>query len=431
MMASPSRPKIYHGWIIVFISFVTLVIGSSAYTSFSVFYVALLEEFHWFRADTAGAFSLHMIVFCVAAPFIGWAIDRFGPRIVMPLGVTVLAIGLGLNSQVAQIWHLYVTVGIIMTIGSACIMTIPHTAILANWFVKKRTTATGIVFSGLGVGGLLIAPLSQYLISHIGWRASYLIIASAIFLILVPLIAIFQRHRPQDMGLLPDGDLPEVLPLNQDVRHIVENDPPLHNWTPRTALKTYRFWALIGYFLCLSIKRNTLEVHQVAYLVDKGYGKLFAASIVGIVNIISSVGSIGGGVIADRRGKEQAFLWITALEVVGIVLLATLTGPPHTSQLYLSALLFGLGSGASSSIGLAATADIFHGRHFATIYAMTNIGYGLGGAFGPWFGGYVYDRLGSYGWMFIMVMLGSIFSCLAIWIAGPTRREARELRVEG
>ena len=144
-------------------------------SSFSVYYVALLDEFGWSRGSSAGVQSMAMITYTIMAPLVGGLIDRFGPRRVIVPGILILAVGLMLCSRIEILSQFYIFYGVVMGTGIASIGIVSYSAILAHWFEKKRGLASGIAVSGMGLGTFLLVPMSQSFISMWGWRTTFLI----------------------------------------------------------------------------------------------------------------------------------------------------------------------------------------------------------------------------------------------------------------
>jgi len=175
-----------------------------ARNSFSVFYVPILDEFGWTRASTAGIFSVNAIAYGMTGPFAGALVDRFRPKRLFLTGGTILALATALCSRAHTIYHFYILFGLAGAIGTSLIAYPASAPVLARWFVRRRGMAFGILTSGSGISFVMI-PLVQYLINQVGWRTSFLWFGIIIGAILLPLVALFSRHRPQDMDLLPDG----------------------------------------------------------------------------------------------------------------------------------------------------------------------------------------------------------------------------------
>ena len=164
----------YYGWIIVAIAFASMAFWLGIRTSFSVFYVAVLDDFPWGRGESAGVQSIAHIAYTVLSPLVGGLIDRFGPRRVIVPKILILTAGLCLCSTIKNLSQFYLFYGIIVGGGVTFVAIISYTAILAYWFEKKRGLASGIAVSGTGAGTFILVPLSQYLISVWGWRLTFL-----------------------------------------------------------------------------------------------------------------------------------------------------------------------------------------------------------------------------------------------------------------
>ncbi|MFQ5904091.1 MAG: MFS transporter, partial [Candidatus Binatia bacterium] len=195
----------YYPWIVVGLSFLTVGVAFGCRSSFAVFFVAVTQEFQWSRGVTAGVLLLGALIWGLAAPFIGMLFDRFGPRVVIPAGSLIMALGFFVSSTTQSILHFYIGMGILMSLGFAALPMSTHGIIISNWFVHKRGRAMGIVASGMGVGVLVIAPLTQFIISELGWRHAYRMLALLLAVLIAPLNLLFQRHRPEDVGLSPDS----------------------------------------------------------------------------------------------------------------------------------------------------------------------------------------------------------------------------------
>lgn len=420
---------IFYGWIVVGISLITLTVSYGARSSFSVFLVAMIEEFHWSRAALGAAFSIHAIVSMLGVPLGGMLVDHFGPRRVFPIGAIILGLGLVATSRLHSLWQFYLCFGIIMSFGRSLISMGPNAAIIANWFHRNRGAAMGIITAGPSVGMFVLSPLMQVLISTVGWRFAYLFFALLAFL-LIPLILLFQRLHPAELGLHPDGVATAVGSPTSSVRpgrdiRIVNQAWAAEDWTPSKAVRTARFWALFSAFFFGNFTTIVL-VHQVAFIVDIGYSELFAASIFGLIGAVASASATVFGIFSDRIGREMTYSIQTLCALVAILLLLLIRDTTHPWMLYVYAMVFGLGVRRALP---AVAADIFQGKHFGAIYGILALGVGIGHVIGPWFAGYLYDAQHSYTIPFMLSMIGILLGCIAVWIAAP--RKIRRVGVEG
>ena len=199
------RLPFFYGWIIIAVTFVTMAIGVNARTAFSLLFPPILGEFGWDRGVTAGAFSFGFVASAIVSPLIGRLMDRLGPRSVMELGVALMAGGLLLAPLTTQPWHLYLTIGVLVGAGSICIGYSGQSFYLPNWFNRRRGLAIGVAFAGVGIGSVTLLPWVQAMIDHSGWRTACTAMGLLLLIVLAP-INLLLRKRPEDLGLLPDGD---------------------------------------------------------------------------------------------------------------------------------------------------------------------------------------------------------------------------------
>jgi MFS family permease len=200
----PSRLPFYYGWVIVGIAFVTMAIGVSARTTFSLLLPPLVGEFGWTPGLVAGAFSFGFLVSAAISPIAGRLMDRDGPRVVIESGVCLTACGLLLAPAIEKPWQLYATLGVLVGSGANLMSFTAQSLFLPNWFVRRRGLAISIAFSGVGVGAIVLLPWLQKIIGQHGWRASCRAMDLLVLLVLGPL-NLLARRRPEDIGLLPDG----------------------------------------------------------------------------------------------------------------------------------------------------------------------------------------------------------------------------------
>ena len=407
--------------------FLAQAITYGVYYSFSVFFVAMVEEFGWGRAATAGVFSLLVLVIGFTGVVVGALIDRLGPSRVVPSGAILLTLGLLATSQLSELWQFYLFFGVVAGLGISTSGWVPCVTVVSRWFSNQRGLAIGIASAGIGLGIVAMVPISQYLISSFGWRSAYLILAGVALVGIVPHAALLQLGGPEQLGLKPDGraaDVPTARPAKAARKRglvVVDRKWASYPWTISSALRTARFWLLLANLLLSVLTNQMLWVHQVAYLVDTGYDKMLAASVAGFAGLVSMPGKIFWGAVADRLGRELTFTLGIATMLLAIGLLV-LTGSVQAVWLVLVfAVTFALGYAINAPLTPSAAADIFAGRRFGSIYGLLNVGMGLGGAFGAWLAGYVFDVTGSYVVAFALAAVGSTASVVCMWLAAPRK----------
>jgi MFS family permease len=415
------RLPFFYGWVVVAVAFVTMGIGVNTRTAFSLLFPPILDEFGWDRAATAGAFSVGFVVGTAYVPFMGLAMDRLGPRIVIPVGVVICSAGLALATLITRPWQLHVTLGALVGGGSIFLTYICHSLFLPHWFVRRRGLAIGTAFAGVGVGSIVLFPWLGALIAAGGWRAACWALAALLVLVLLPLNVLFQRGRPEELGLAPDGAVVDPGGRRASEEHVVDRAWAAVDWTLGRAVRTARFWYLFVGFFCALFAWYMVQVHQTKYLLEVGFDPTRAAFALGLVGLFSIAGQIGLGHLSDRVGREWAWTLGGLGFVACYVALLLLPAYPSAPMLYAMVASQGLvGYGMASVFG-AIPAEIFHGRHFGTIFGTLNLGGNAGAAVGPWVAGAVYDRMGSYTVAFWIAIAACLVSMAAIWLAAPRR----------
>ena len=410
----------YYGWIIVGVALVSMAFWIGIRSSFSVFYVYLLEEFRWGRGETAGAQSLALIVYTILAPFAGGLIDRFGPRRVIVPGVFLLGTGLVLSAGVRDLTQLYLIYGLLVGGGITAISITAYSAILAHWFERKRGVASGLASSGMGIGTFLFVPLSQYLISVGGWRWAFVILGLLSVSVLIPLNAFFLRHKPQDLGLYPDGAKGAAGIEDPGTREVQAGRPDV-DWTLIRALRVGRFWALMAFAFLAIVAIFIVLVHNVRFMVDQGLDKKTATFAFAMVGIISSAFRIFWGWLSDRTSREVAYSLGALCIFLGACSLLSLEFFGQRAFVYPFVVLFGMGWGATAPLFMAVAADLFQGRQFGAIYGLLEAIIGMGGALGAWIGGVIFDTTQSYAGAFLLAASVSLLSILFVWLAAPRK----------
>ena len=413
------KSTFHFGWMIVGASFITLALVYGIWYAYSVFFVALLKEFGWSRSIGAGAFSLFIIVSSLIGPFVGNMVYSAGPRKVILGGSFVLGIGLILCSLTQTWWQFYLFFGLITAIGLGAAGWVPNITLIQLWFKEKRGLPIGIISSGIGIGILVCVPSIQYLIDQVGWRTTYRIMAIFIPLIVISMAIAFLKRPPQTTPFYPiEKKIPSAVIKNPLV---VDEAWASQSWTVRRAMTTKQFWLLGLSFFLANATTQSIFTHQVAFFVDHGLQPLFASYIVGIVGIVSIGSKILWGVLSDKIGREITYTIGITVYIFGMITLILFSFFPSSGLTYFYSVFFGMGYSVTASLPPLIIADLFEGHAYGGIFGSLMIFVGVGGAFGAWFAGFIYDRTGSYVPVFIIMAVFALFACLNVWQAAPRK----------
>ena len=403
---------------VVALGFVHIAVGRGLHGTFGVFFVALLDFFGWSRAVTAGALSLAIVVEGIVHPIVGTLTDKLGGRKTLILGGSILVLGLALSSTIASVWTFYLWVGVVTAAGISLIGMVPHVAIISRHYAERKATALGIAWAGGGVGIFLLVPATAAMIKYWNWSYAYCGLAVLALVIVIP---------PVFFMIPKDGD--DAAPAaSQAGRHgghgaAAKGDG---DWTVKRALTNSSFWLLFSARVMASMGNQIIVTHQVAHAVDVGYSKLFAASIFGVMGVVSIVGRLFFGYLADLTPRrEMVYTWVQIVSAVGTLALLATTDNSLPILLYVYAVFYGLGQGSRALVLSAISIDVFQGKNFGAIFGYFTLSVGVGGAIGAWLGGYLFDVTHSYKIAFSISLACLIISIFVVWMSTHNIKKQR------
>lgn len=427
---SYSRPRIFFGWWIVAGSWLIYLVIEGLFYTATVFLKPLAQEFGWSRAQVSGAFSVGLLIAGLSAPLWGRIADRRGARLALVPGVLVSGVLFILLSQTQSLFSLY-TLYILLCVGAGGISVIPLTVLLSNWFVEKRGRATGIAFTGLGFGTLILTPVAGYLTETLGWRYAY--IASGL-LVLVPLtpIVLLMKNKPEELGLLPDGakssrsaagtegtvaqaGYPAAVGSSVGQEALAESSGD--GLSLREGVRIPAFWITSVSWFLLAIPESAIWLHQVPFMTDLGLSTQSASFFAGFAGGMSIVGGIAFGFLAERYSIRYVFLACYLVLAMAILTLLA-SNRADVAFLYLYVPLFGIALGGSYTVYPLLVADLFGIRALGAIFGLLGIAYMIGAALGPTVAGYLFDLSGSYEIVFILSLALTLIGSALILLVG-------------
>jgi MFS family permease len=402
-----------YGRVVVGVSATVNSLAWSARSTFGLFYVALLGEFGWERGQAALGYSLSWLLLLVFSPLAGSFYDRWGARLLVPVGGLLLGGALALTGQATTLWQYYLAFGVLGGAGIAG-MQMPAAAIVSRWFVRSRGAAMGIVSAGASASAVIFYPLNTWLILTLGWRVAFAVFGIVVAVLTIPLAALLYRNPSDDADGRREGSAkPETTPLG--AARTVEDD-----WTLGAALRSYPFWAVFAMWGLGVIGYQIVTTHQVAHAVERGFSPVTLGWVFGFGGACTVAGNLLGGSLSDRWGRGWVFALGSAIGIAGIGCLSWLDGPGDLALLLVYAAS-GLGFGMRISLLATIPADLFAGRHLGAILGFAHGGGGLGGFIGPFLGGWLFDVTGSYQLAFAAAALAIAGSAVAAWVAAPRR----------
>lgn len=411
MFGKAENPRFFYGYVVTAAAFSLWFIGWGPYTPcFGVFLKPISAEFGWTRADTTLAYSMSWIVQATLAIAMGWLSDKLGPRIVVTVFGSFLGLCYLLMSRVTALWQFQINYALLGSIGLS-VLTAPVMATVARWFVKKRGLMTGIVQTGVGIGGFIFPPVAGWLILTYGWRSAYIFLG-IITLVGITIPGLFLRRDPRDRGQLPDGA--RVATEAGIMQQGLSLQSPGLSF--RDAIRTSQFWMIAGLYCSFGFCRSTFMVHIAAHVQDLGFSLADGANVSATLMGASIIGRIGMGRVADIVGNRAAFMMSFAVTTVSLMwgLVAQ-----ELWELYLFALIFGIGWGAQAVLRFAITSETFGLIALGFIMGVFGFTASAAATFGSYFAGYIFDVVGGYQPAFWLGIFVSILGITLAWFLKP------------
>ena len=404
------RGRVFHGWWIVSgAAGIQFLSGSLWMQSFGAYNALLQADFGWSSTVIGGAFALTRIESGLLGPLQGWLVDRFGPRLILRVGLVAFAVGFmlfGTMNSIAMFYASFALIALGSSLGGFATLMVS----IVNWFNRHRAKAVAVSQLGYSFGGLCV-PIVILSLEMFGWRTTALGSGVVVLLLGLPLVQLV-RHRPDEIGDVPDGTsepAPSATPHHQSVP----------DFTTRQALATRAFWFIsIGHALAL-LTVSTAMAYTVPHLAQHG-GLEFtlrqAGYVVALMTACQMGGQLLGGWLGDRVEKHLLCVGCMIAHGTGFLLLALAS---NIGMVVAFAILHGLGWGVRGPLMVALRADYFGTTSFGTIMGFSSLIVMLGMTAGPLVAGIMADMSGSYVSGF--ALLGSCSLLGAILFAAAKR----------
>jgi MFS family permease len=371
--------KLFYGWVIVGIGMLVTCIGMGSMMSLGVYLQPISQDMGWTRTGVSFTAVLSFLAMGLGNFLWGSLSDRFGTRVVVLAGGIILGIGLISASQATALWQFQVLFGVLVGLAAGSFYA-PLTASATRWFTANRSLAVALVSSGMGLGSLLIAPLSRWIITNYDWRTALATIGVIAWAGIVP-AALFIRRAPV-------------------VAHSAAANAGAggRDFTMGQVIRTPQFAAIsLTFFACCAAHSGPI-FHMVSYAVDCGIPAMTAATVFGTTGLASLSGRIVCGLIADRVGAKQTLVTGLALQALAVSLYMVTKG---TVGFYALAAMFGLAFGGVMPLYAILVRDYFGAKVMGSAFGAVAMVSTIGMALGPWAGGWLFDTFGSYFWMYM------------------------------
>ncbi len=419
-----ARRGIHYGWVMVALTFLTVVVGSGATGVAAVLVLPLGQEFGWSRGDVAGPVALMVGLFGGMAPFAGALMLRYGLRRVVAAsaGLSVLAL-LGAAWMMTSLWQLWLTLGLMQGVAAGLTAMVLSATVANRWFVQRRGLVVGILAAGMATGQLIFLPTNAWLVEHLGWRMALLpgIIGGTVCALLYLLLA---RDWPAEIGMAPYGETRVQPPPPASAGNAVAMSLSVL----REAAGTRAFWVIAGtFFICGLSTSGTVQQHFIPLCADFGVNQVTAASMLALMGAFNFVGTIISGWLSDRFDNRLLLAWYYGLR--GLSLMWLPFSGFDMVALTIFAVFFGLDFIATVPPTVKLAGQHFGAAKGPIVFGWAFASHQLGGALAALATGLSRDALASYLPAFFvaglacMVAVGAVFLLRDIRKAQPVAAE--------
>ncbi len=417
-MSRPSR--IHPAWIVLAALALCMMAASGLRSVFGVYIKPMEAEFGWTRGALSGAAAFSLLLLGAVGPFIGRLADRWGPRRVVVVSLLIAGVGSITAAAIQQLWHLYLTVGLLLTAGAGGVAMSTGAAMVARWFERRRGLALGLVGGSMSAGQLVVFPLATALTLWFGWRASFFWLGVALLVLVLPVGAWLIRNDPEERGVHAYGATGAPPTAAQAAAAQVAGRVSLTE-----AAGTSQFWLLMAtFFVCGYTSGGIVLTHFVPHALDHNFTPLQASSALGVMGAMNIVGTIGSGWLCDRLGRRGPLATYYFLRGLSLLFLLYVQ---DVSSLYLWAAIFGLNYISTVPPTTALTANIFGRYSVGELSGWIFFAHQVGAALGAALAGWIFEWTGSYSSAFVTAaILGVLASGLTLLIreepvrTGPT-----------
>jgi sugar phosphate permease len=399
----------------------TTLTSAGVRSSPSVLIHPLEAEFNWSRTMIASAVSMNLLLFGIAGPISGFLIDRYGPRKVMIGSLTLLIVGVSGTMVMTEFWQFFLVWGLIVGLGAGGVGSVLTATVGNRWFVARRGLALGILGSASSTGQIIFLPLFMAMITYAGWRMGSMALI-IVALVLLPLIYLFMRDDPSEVGLEPygAGQLGSASSGSAtSLRGIPAKNATI---TAREVVSHPTFWLLAGsFFVCGGTANGLIGTHLIPHEIEIGIPQIAAASLLGLMGALNMVGTIFSGWMIDRVQPQRWLALVYALRGLSLLLLPFVQG---YFGLVVFAVIYGLDWFATVPPSMALTADTFGKQNVGKVYGWIFMSHQIGAAIMASAAGALRTWMGDYQFAFLS---GGVIAMIAAGLAlqiKPVRPEA-------
>ncbi|MGD9157992.1 MAG: MFS transporter [Desulfobacteraceae bacterium] len=388
----------FYGWTNVIVASIFMFTITLMLQTFSLFLPEWINEYGWKYRDVSFALTINMIVMAFVTPFSGFFIGKYGSRICIIVGSAITIIAIYLLANVNSLWHLYLVNGVVVATGISLGGVLAITTLLNNWFSKKRSLALSVSMMAMGVAGIIMVPVVTWAIGQIGWRSTYITIIPVYFIFALLVPGIFLRNTPQELGQVPDNQIP-LKPVNNNSEMTKDTGISVGyrtavDFTVGEAFKTRTMWFLMIFNILNWFTVGAIMAHGYSFLNDLGIPRTEAGLFIGLISLVMVLGQMFIGFAGLKYSLRNLVLIGCTASIISYILMVF----ADTSRIivYTYAIFAGMGAGINAVAMMNLIPNYFGVSNFPRISGITSpVGTLIGSAGAP-ICGQIRDMTGSY-----------------------------------
>lgn len=382
---------VHYGWVVVAVTFLTMMVGASAVGAPGVLIGPLQREYGWSVADISAAFAVRFLLFGAVGPFAAALLSRFGVRRVCVFALVLIAAGVVGSFAMTSLWELFLLWGGVVGLGTGFTAMVLGATVATRWFVARRGLVVGLLSASVATGQVLFLPAFAALSEAWGWRLA-LGLLLAMLAVATLLVLLLMRDRPADVGLLPYGTAEAPAEASHDTSWGDTLIVPIR--VLGEASRTGTFWILFGtFFICGATTTGLVQTHLVSICGDFGIAAVTAAGLLAAIGAFNFIGTIGSGWLSDRYDSRWLLFWYYSLRGLSLFYL------PFTDfglyELTLFTVFYGLDWLATVPPTVKLTAERF-GSNATIVFGWVFFGHQIGAALAAWAAGLTRDVYATY-----------------------------------
>ena len=383
--------RLYYGWVVVAVTFVTLLVSAGVRSAPGVLIHPLEVDLGWGRAAISFAVSVGLVLFGLSGPLGGRLMDRFGPRGLMLAGLALIGVSALGGAAMTALWQLTLFWGVLSGIGTGVAASVLGATVANRWFVARRGLVLGLFGAASSAGQLIFVPALMWGVVAIGWRTASVVLAAIALAVLVPVL-LLMRDEPADLGLAPYGAV--APPAGTGAAVAAAPTTGQGAGVMGRAVRVPEFWLLAGsFFVCGATSNGLIGTHFIPHSIDHGIPEVTAAGALALMGAMNFVGTLASGWLTDRYDPRKLLAVYYTLRGLSLFLLPFVTG---FSGLTVFAVVFGLDYIATVPPTAALAADIFGRRHVGVVFGWVFCAHQFGAALAAYLGGLARVTLGDY-----------------------------------